>query len=88
MKAPLLLFGAETVSWPRAPKKSGKRYRGVVEAADYFMARWHSGETERSWLRHAAEDAETPRAATREDGGGGGGAAVLIQLSTNPKTKL
>ena len=25
--------------------KSGKWYRGVVEAADFFMARWHRDET-------------------------------------------
>ena len=36
-----LLFGVDTVLWPRAAKKSGKWYRGVVEAADRFMARWH-----------------------------------------------
>ena len=36
-----LLFGGETVLWPRAAKKSGKWNRGVVEKADYFMAKWH-----------------------------------------------
>ena len=39
--------------WPRAATKSGKWYRGVVEAADCFMARWHRGEAQ---MRHAAKD--------------------------------
>ena len=34
-----LLFGVETVLWPRAAKKSGKWYRGVVDAAGRFMTR-------------------------------------------------
>ena len=36
-----LPFGAETVLWLRAAEKRGKWYRGFVEAADCFMARWH-----------------------------------------------
>ena len=32
-----LLFGVDTVLRPRAAKKSGKWYRGVVDAADRFM---------------------------------------------------
>ena len=43
-----LLFGVETVIWPRAAKKSGKWYRGVVDAADRFMTRWQKGEAEKS----------------------------------------
>ena len=54
-----LLFGVETVLWPRAAKKSGKWYRGVVEAADGFMTRWQRLEAEKSWIRHAAEDAKS-----------------------------
>ena len=69
--------------WPRVAKKSGKRYRGVVEAADCFMARWHRDEAQRSRLRHAAEDAESGD----KGWGGGGGAAVLIQLPMNTETK-
>ena len=42
-----LLFGVETVFWPRAAKKSAKWYRGVVDAADRFM-RWHKGEADKS----------------------------------------
>ena len=51
-----VLFGIETVLWPTVAKKGGKWYRGVVKAAECFMARWHRDEAESSWLRHAAED--------------------------------
>ena len=51
-----LLIGVETALGPSAAKKSGKWYRGVVDAADRFMTRWHRGEAEKSWLSHAAED--------------------------------
>ncbi|CAM9337240.1 unnamed protein product, partial [Laminaria digitata] len=51
--SPPLVFGVETVLWPTAAKKGGKWYRGVVQAADCFMARWHRDEAEWSWLRHA-----------------------------------
>ena len=67
--------------WPRAAKKSGKWYRGVVEAADCFMARWDRDGAQKSRLRHAAQDAKNG------DKGRGGGAAALIQLSTNAETK-
>ena len=30
----------------------GKWYRGAVEAVDCFIARWHSDEADKSWLRH------------------------------------
>lgn len=43
---------------PRAAKKSGERYRGVGEAADRFMTKWHRDESERSWLQHAVQDAK------------------------------
>ena len=43
-----LLFGVETVPWPRAAKKSGSWHRGIVDAADHFMTRWHRGEAEKS----------------------------------------
>ena len=46
--SPPLLFRVETVLWPRAAKKSGKWYRGVVDAADRFMTRWQKGEAEKS----------------------------------------
>ena len=65
---------------PTAAQTCGKWYRGVVEEADCFMARWHRDEAESSWLRHAAEDAKS-------DDKGKGGAAVLILLSTNAEIK-
>ena len=46
-----LLVGVDTVLWPTAVRKSGKWYRGVVDAADRLM-RWH-------WLRHATDDAKS-----------------------------
>ena len=63
-----LLFGVETVLWPTVAKKGAKWYRGVVEAAECVMARWHRDEAESSWLRRAAEDAKSD-----EKGKGRGG---------------
>ena len=37
------------------------------------MTRWHKGEAEKSWLRHATEDAKSGDNGNRGDGGGGGG---------------
>ena len=48
--------------WPRAAKlipMSGNLRRGIVEAADRFMTRWHRGEEETSWLCLTAEDAKS-----------------------------
>ena len=66
-----MVLGVETVVWPTAAKKGGKWYRGVVEAVECLMARWHMYEAESSWLCHAAEDAKS-------DVKGKGGAAILI----------
>ena len=55
-----MVFGVETVLSPTAAKEGGQGYRGVVEAAECFM-RWHRGEAESSWLRHAAEDAKSDK---------------------------
>ena len=60
--------------WPRATKKSGKWYLGFVDAANRFVARWHRGEAEKSWLRHAAEDAKSD---DKENGGGETGDAAV-----------
>ena len=60
----------------------GKWYRGVVQAAECFVTRWHRDEAESSWLRHATEDAKSD-----DKGKSGGGAAVLILLSTNSERK-
>ena len=61
-----LVFGVETVFCPKAAKKGGKWYRGVVQAAECFM-RWHRNEAESSCLRHAADDTKS------DDEGKGGG---------------
>ena len=61
-----LLFGVQSVRWPTAAKQAGKWYRGMVKAADSFMARWHRAKMEKSWLRHANEG-------TNKKGEGGGG---------------
>ena len=62
----------------------GSGIGGVVETAECFMTRWHRGDAESSWLRHATEDAKSDDKG-RE--GGKGGAAVLILRSTNAETK-
>ena len=66
-----MVFGVETVLWPTAAKKGGKWYRGVVEAAECFMTRWHRDEAESSWLRHTTQDAKNYDKGRR--GGKGGG---------------
>ena len=75
---------SNSVLWHTAAKKGGKWYRGVVEAAEWFMTRWHRDEAESSSY---ATQQRTPRVMTREAGGGKGGAAVLILLSTNAEMK-
>ena len=60
-----LLFGPETVLWPRTAKKSGMWYRGVVEVG--FMTRWRTGKAKRKLLRHAVQDAKSGNKGT---GGG------------------
>ena len=45
--------------WPRAAKKSGNWHRGIVDAADRFVTRWHRGEAEKSWQRLTAEDTKS-----------------------------
>ena len=75
-----LLFGVETVLWPRAAKKSGNWHRRFVDAEDRFTTRWHRGEAERSWQRFTAEDANSNNIGKPGERGGGGGAVVLIQL--------
>ena len=71
-----MVFGVETVLWPTAAKKGGKWYRGVVEAAECFMTRWHRDEAESSWLRHAADDANSDDKGRRRGGGNRTDAAV------------
>ena len=67
---PFALRSKNGVMIERVAKKSSRRwYRGVIETADCFMARWHRDEAQGSRLRHAAEDAKSG------DKGGGGGQA-------------
>ena len=70
-----LVFGVETVQQPTAAMKGGKWYRGVVEAAECFMTRWHRDEAESSLLRHAAEDTKSD-----DKGRGGGGSRTDIAV--------
>lgn len=43
-----LVFRGKTVLWPTEAEKGGKWCRGVGEAGDSFMSRWHRDEAERS----------------------------------------
>ena len=65
-----LLFGVDTVLWPRAAKESGNWHPGVVDGANRFMTRWQ---------RLTAEDAKSSNQG-KLGGRGGGEPAVLIQL--------
>ena len=67
-----------------AAKNGGNWNRGVVEAAECFMTRWHRDEAESSWLSHATEDANSDDKGRER---GKGGAGVLILLSTNAEMK-
>ena len=67
-----LLLGVETVLWPTAANKGGTWYRGIVKAANGFMARWHRAEVEKSWLRHVNEKFKMKDEGREGEGGGGG----------------
>ena len=49
-----LVFGVEDEVWTVAAKKAGKCYRGVLEAAERFMAKWNEIEATLSRNRHAS----------------------------------
>ena len=49
-----LFFGVEAEVWTIAANKAGKWYRGVLEAVERFMAKWHEVETTLSRNRHAS----------------------------------
>ena len=49
-----LVFVVVTALWSTAAKKAGKWYRGILEAAERFMVRWHEAEAEMSRQRHAS----------------------------------
>ena len=70
-----LLFGVETVLWPRAAKEEWKLAPG-----DRRIASWRDGTGARRRRAGNASQHKAPRAATKENGGRGGGTAILIQL--------
>ena len=50
-----MVFGVEIALWSTAAaKKAGKWYRGILEAAERFIVRWHEAEAEMSRQRRAA----------------------------------
>ena len=49
-----LLFVVEAEVWTIAAKKAGKWYRGVLEAEERFLAKWHENEAALSRNRHAS----------------------------------
>ena len=61
------MFGVETALWSTAAIKSGEVvYRGILEATERFMVRWHETEAEMSRQRRAS-------AVDGGQGNGGGG---------------
>ena len=44
--------------WPTAAKQTDKSHRGVVKTAGGFRAGRHRAEVEKSWVRHANEEAK------------------------------
>ena len=49
-----LVFGVEAEVRTVAAKKAGKWYRGVLEATERFMAKWHEIEATLNRNRHAS----------------------------------
>ena len=49
-----MFFGVDAEVWAIAAKKAGKWYRGVLEAAERFMTKWHEIEAILSRNRHAS----------------------------------
>ena len=50
----MLVFGVETAMWATTAKKAGEWQRGVLEAAERFMVKWHENEATLSRKRHAS----------------------------------
>ena len=46
--------------WCTAAKKAGKRYRGILEAAELFMVKWHEDDAKLSRQRRAFVVAGAP----------------------------
>ena len=63
-----LVFGVEAEVWTVAAKKASKWYRGVLEAAERFMDKWHENEATLRRNRHASD---TGGAQGNRSGGGG-----------------
>ena len=72
--------------WPTAAKKIGNWHRGIVDAADRFMKRWHRGKAEKSWQRPTAEDAKSSKQGKR-GGRGWGGSRTDTAVQMNAETK-
>ena len=49
-----VIFGVEAEVWTVAAKKADQWYRGVLEAAERFMTKWHEIEAILSRNRHAS----------------------------------
>ena len=49
-----LMFGVETAVWTVATEKTDKWYRGFLEAAAWFMVKWHKDEADLNRQRHAS----------------------------------
>ena len=47
--------------WTVAAEMAGKWYRGVLEAVERFMAKWHEVETTLSRNRHASARRAVPK---------------------------
>ena len=60
-------------------------YRGVIDAAGRFMAKWHRTKAVESWLIHATVDTKNSNKSKLEEGEGGG--RTEIQLWTNAESK-
>ena len=52
-------------------KKSRNWYRGVVDAADRFITKWHRTEADKSWPIGATLDGKNSNKANLDGGGGG-----------------
>ena len=63
-----LVFEVEAEVWTIAAKKAGKWYRGVLEAAERLMAKWHENGATLSRNRHAS--ATRIAQGNGKDGGG------------------
>ena len=62
------VFGVEADVWTVEAKKADKLYRGVLEAAERFVADWHEITATLSTNRHATTTDGTQRNRKREGG--------------------